>query len=239
MSPMPSRFAEAGARAALVAAIDARLATMRAVAAAKWISGAPIEDPAREAEVLAAVTTQALVLGLETAPVQRWFIEQMAAAREVQQHWHATWRRKGMCGECRRAADLAALRRRIDESNRAQLLALCLVAPGPDSAGPPAGETPGDDLVAYLLRLGRRHGLVEATVGRLTVAYRDLRRVAARGPTATLPVRDPDECLPDPEPEPLLAMDAWLESARAADEPGCGTKYECDRIPALQDDAAD
>lgn len=176
LAPAPALFAQHGAQGMLVTAVDARLATMRAMAATKWASGTRIEDPPREAEVLGAVTTQAVELGLDTTSVRRWFVAQMTAAREVQRHWHEAWGRNGMCGECRRPTDLAVMRRFIDASNATQLRALhLLAADAVDAQVGPAGST-DDEVAACLCWLGRRYGLAEATTASLVTAFRAVHR---------------------------------------------------------------
>lgn len=71
--------------------IDARLELMRDVAAAKWIAGLPVSDPAREAALLAELGDSALRHGLEPDGVVRLFEAQMAAARAIQSYWFAAW----------------------------------------------------------------------------------------------------------------------------------------------------
>jgi chorismate mutase len=163
-----------GAGAALVAAVDARLGTMRAMAATKWIAGVRIEDPPREGEVLAAVTALALEFELDTGSVCEWFVVQMSAARELQRRWHAAWSRSGMCGECRRPPDIAVLRRFIDETNAAQLRAL-------HDWGPRAVDGAADEVAACLRWLGRRYGVEDTTSGRLVAAWWALCRAMDRG----------------------------------------------------------
>ncbi|MFZ9059823.1 MAG: gamma subclass chorismate mutase AroQ [Steroidobacteraceae bacterium] len=71
--------------------IDARLELMREVAAAKWIAGVPIADPAREAALLAELADSALRYGLEPEGVVRLFEAQIHAARVIQSYWFASW----------------------------------------------------------------------------------------------------------------------------------------------------
>lgn len=71
--------------------IDARLELMREVAAAKWIAGLPIADPAREAALLAELGDSALRHGLDPAGVVRLFEAQIKAARDIQAYWFANW----------------------------------------------------------------------------------------------------------------------------------------------------
>ncbi|MBA8961018.1 MULTISPECIES: chorismate mutase [Rhodococcus] len=72
-------------------AVSLRLATADAVAAAKWGTPSPIDDPAREAQVLNAVATQAADEGLSAARVQQVFRDQIEANKEVQRALFAWW----------------------------------------------------------------------------------------------------------------------------------------------------
>ena len=77
-----AEFADAKAAQSLVQAIDERLTLMRDVAAAKWLSGAPILDAAREADVLQRVAVRAESLGLDSVTTQAFFAGQMRLARD-------------------------------------------------------------------------------------------------------------------------------------------------------------
>jgi cyclohexadienyl dehydratase len=125
----PVEFADTRAAQSLVQAIDERLSIMRDVAAAKWLSGAPILDAAREAVVLQNVATRAESLGLDPVTTQAFFAEQIRLARDLQQHWHEEWRHAGRCGPCDEPADLQAVRERIDATNERQFAALYLLTP--------------------------------------------------------------------------------------------------------------
>ncbi len=122
----PAEFADAKAAQSLVQAIDERLTIMRDVAAAKWLSGAPILDAAREAVVLQQVAARAQSLGLDPVTTQAFFAEQIRLARDLQQHWHDEWQRAGHCAPCDEPADLQAVRERIDATNER---AVCRVVP--------------------------------------------------------------------------------------------------------------
>jgi len=77
---------------ALLALIDLRLAFMPAVAAAKRAVGRPIDDPAQEARVLAAVAEWAGSEGLAPEPIEALFRELIRAARDLQQRFlRAPW----------------------------------------------------------------------------------------------------------------------------------------------------
>ncbi|EID72504.1 MULTISPECIES: chorismate mutase [Rhodococcus] len=72
-------------------AVSLRLATADAVAAAKWGTPSPIDDPARDAQVLNAVATQAADEGLSAGRVQQVFRDQIEANKEVQRALFAWW----------------------------------------------------------------------------------------------------------------------------------------------------
>jgi cyclohexadienyl dehydratase len=76
--------------AALMAAIDLRLAFMPAVAAAKERARLPVRDRAQEARVLAAAREQAGTLGLDPAGAEALMRAQIAAGRTIQEGFLAT-----------------------------------------------------------------------------------------------------------------------------------------------------
>ncbi|MER5280609.1 gamma subclass chorismate mutase AroQ [Streptomyces sp. NPDC002809] len=68
-----------------------RLATADLVAAAKWGTGSPVDDPARERQVLDAVARQAREAGGEPGETVRIFHEQIEANKRVQRAMHSRW----------------------------------------------------------------------------------------------------------------------------------------------------
>jgi chorismate mutase len=70
-----------------------RLLVSDEVAAAKWGTGKPIDDPAREQQVIDEAAAQARQLGTDPAEVVRFFQDQIAASKDVQRGlfrlWHA------------------------------------------------------------------------------------------------------------------------------------------------------
>ena len=112
-----AEFADAKAAQSLVQAIDERLTLMRDVAAAKWLSGAPILDAAREAVVLQHVAVHARSLGLDPVTTQAFFAGQIGLARGLQQRWHDEWKQAGHCAPCDEPAGLQVVRERIDATN--------------------------------------------------------------------------------------------------------------------------
>ena len=123
------RYADHAAIEELARAVDDRLAVMRDVAAAKFVSGAPVLDATREAAVLQQVGERARALGLDVAAVQAFFSVQMRHARLSQEQWLATWRAAGDCEPCAKPTPLATVRERIDAANERQLAALYLLVP--------------------------------------------------------------------------------------------------------------
>jgi chorismate mutase len=75
-----------------VAALAAeRLATADLVAAAKWGTDSPIDDPAREQEVLDSVAAQAQQAGADPDEVRRIFRDQIEANKLVQRGLFKRW----------------------------------------------------------------------------------------------------------------------------------------------------
>lgn len=91
----PRFSAPAAVAIATLQALDARLALMDGVAAAKWQSGDPILDAAREHRVLAQVDTLARQQGLDPDPVRAVFATQMRLARDWQSRLHERWQAHG------------------------------------------------------------------------------------------------------------------------------------------------
>ncbi|GAA1118049.1 chorismate mutase [Streptomyces javensis] len=61
------------------------------VAAAKWGTDSPIDDPAREREVLEAVARQAEELGADPVATSRIFRDQIEASKVVQRGLYSRW----------------------------------------------------------------------------------------------------------------------------------------------------
>jgi cyclohexadienyl dehydratase len=83
----PARAAED-----LFALMGERLALMQSVAAYKWHQRQPIEDPEREAVVVAEAGAQALRFTLVPETVESLFRAQIEAAKAVQAYWFEEWR---------------------------------------------------------------------------------------------------------------------------------------------------
>ena len=163
-----AEFADAEAAQSLVQAIDERLTLMREVAAAKWLSGAPIPDAAREAVVLQSVADHARSLGLEPLTTQAFFAAQIGLARAVQQRWHDEWKQTGHCAPCDEPKDLQVVRESIDATNEQQFASLYLLTPlRADTAAA---------VMEQMQATARRHGLAADEATAVMTALRQVVR---------------------------------------------------------------
>ncbi|MFF4532339.1 gamma subclass chorismate mutase AroQ [Streptomyces sp. NPDC001407] len=85
-----SPTAEQAARA-LVRLAAERIATADSVAAAKWGTEQPVDDPVAEKAVLDAMDTRAARLGVDREVVRRVFEDQIEAGKAVQRALHERW----------------------------------------------------------------------------------------------------------------------------------------------------
>jgi cyclohexadienyl dehydratase len=108
--------------------VTERLALMPQVAAAKWVSGAPIADPAREQAVLDREAAMAGTMAISPLPVREFFAQQMRLGRDIQLQLHGDWLRNG-CRTCAVTPDLKAFRSRIDGINDGILRAIYVALP--------------------------------------------------------------------------------------------------------------
>ncbi|MFI9650012.1 gamma subclass chorismate mutase AroQ [Streptomyces sp. NPDC052040] len=100
-----------------------RVNTADLVAASKWISGQPIEDPVREQQVLDSMDAEAVRLGIDRPSVQRIFKDQIEANKLVQSELHERWRSNA--GEAPTSApDLGDVRDEINRINGELLTAI-------------------------------------------------------------------------------------------------------------------
>ncbi len=76
----------------LLRLLNERLDLMEQVAAYKWQHDLPIEDKAREDQVVASSVDKALRVGMEPESAVAFFRAQIDAAKEVQAYWFARWR---------------------------------------------------------------------------------------------------------------------------------------------------
>lgn len=121
--------------ARLLDLIDQRLAIGEAVACNKWNSGAPIEDPAREREIIETIGTQAANFGLEPAFAQEFFRAQIEASKIVQNERLAQWRASKQ-PPFNNVADLQRdIRPQLDRLTTEMLAALAQALPALRAAG--------------------------------------------------------------------------------------------------------
>lgn len=100
-----------------LAALSAqRLATGDLVAAAKWGTGGPIDDPVRERQVLDAVAARARQLGADPEATVRIFRDQIEASKVVQRGLHRRWEADPSRAPAERP-DLSEVREEINRIN--------------------------------------------------------------------------------------------------------------------------
>ncbi|WP_111413065.1 gamma subclass chorismate mutase AroQ [Billgrantia lactosivorans] len=75
--------------------IDERLDVAPLVAQAKWNSGAPIEAPEREAQILDQVAEEAEAAGVDEAFARDFFEKQFEASKQIQRRLHHQWLQEG------------------------------------------------------------------------------------------------------------------------------------------------
>ncbi|MFJ2605892.1 chorismate mutase [Streptomyces sp. NPDC087425] len=130
-APTPHPVTAAPARALLhpVADLSAqRLATADLVAAAKFGTDSPIDDPAREAQVLDAVAAQAKELGTDPDAVRAVFRDQIEANKLVQRTLFQRWTDHPEQAPTTRP-DLAVIRVEINRITTALVQSLADTAP--------------------------------------------------------------------------------------------------------------
>ncbi|WP_185981682.1 chorismate mutase [Skermania sp. ID1734] len=110
----------------LVTAVVQRLETADAVAAAKYPAG-PIDDPAREQQVLESVRIQALREGVDPIRADAVFRDQIEANKLVQRALFTMWSTRLASPPVHRP-DLSGPRKQIDTANGAMVTQLRAVA---------------------------------------------------------------------------------------------------------------
>ncbi|MEO3978673.1 chorismate mutase [Streptomyces sp. CAU 1734] len=100
-----------------------RLATADLVAAAKWGTTSPIDDPAREQVVLDTVRQQASAAGADPEATVRIFRDQIEANKLVQRGLHSLWTADPSRAPSRRP-DLTEVRKEINRINTALVSAI-------------------------------------------------------------------------------------------------------------------
>jgi cyclohexadienyl dehydratase len=105
-----------------------RLELMRAVAAWKYANNVPVTDAAREQQVLDATVAQAQRLGIDATSARELYSLQIRMARDVQEHFIATWKTQQPTDEPVR--DLSKeLRPELDRLGNELLRAIYLALP--------------------------------------------------------------------------------------------------------------
>ncbi|MCI2421195.1 chorismate mutase [Saccharopolyspora sp. K220] len=87
----PAHAADADPLDPLLRSAAERVATSDQVAAAKWEADQPIDDPAREQQVLDSVARKSVQLGIGPEESKRVFRDQIEASKVVQRTLHAYW----------------------------------------------------------------------------------------------------------------------------------------------------
>ncbi|MFF1649227.1 chorismate mutase [Streptomyces sp. NPDC058240] len=105
-----------------------RIATGDLVAAAKWGTGSPIDDPAREQRVLDSVAEQARRLGADPRLTRLVFRDQIEANKAVQRGLHRLWRDRPSEAPTERPG-LDEVRKEVDRLNKALVRAVADSAP--------------------------------------------------------------------------------------------------------------
>ncbi|WP_395372420.1 chorismate mutase [Streptomyces tubercidicus] len=115
-SPAATAHSPYGQLRPLAALSAERLATADLVAAAKWGTGSPVDDPAREREVLNSVAEQARQFGADPAATVRLFRDQIEANKVVQRGLHRRWDANPAQAPTERP-DLGQVRKEINRVN--------------------------------------------------------------------------------------------------------------------------
>ncbi|WP_037679442.1 chorismate mutase [Streptomyces griseus] len=124
-----------------------RLATADLVAAAKWGTGSPIDDPAREQQVLDTVAAQARAIGADPDEVRRIFRDQIEANKIVQRGLYQRWTAHPEQAPTTKP-DLAVVRQTINRINTDLVQALA------DSTPERAAPTCRPELAFAALQVG-------------------------------------------------------------------------------------
>lgn len=113
----------------LLLLIQKRLVIMHEVARTKWNQGLPIEDKAREEQLLKQLAEKAKAYQLDEQWVAKFFQAQIDAAKEIQKRDFALWRQQGVTTFEKVFSLKDELRTYIDQINQEMLLLLNDQAP--------------------------------------------------------------------------------------------------------------
>ncbi|MFE9859929.1 chorismate mutase [Streptomyces sp. NPDC005780] len=153
-----------------------RLATADVVASAKWGTGAPVDDPAREQQVLDTVARLAREEGADPQETVRFLRQQIEANKQVQHAMHRRWNADPSAAPTSRP-DLTQVREEINRINVEMVRAIgasASVRTAPSCGGTLTGAEAG---VRHRRHLDRLHATA------LTYA---LRPVCAPGDIGTV-----------------------------------------------------
>jgi chorismate mutase len=112
----------------LVDAAAQRLETAEPVAATKWSTHDPVEDPQRVQQVLTAVSADAASRGIDRDDVAQIFTDQISATEAIEYTRFAQWK-FDPAGAPTEAPDLSASRAAIDRLNKVMVEQLAVVWP--------------------------------------------------------------------------------------------------------------
>ncbi|MEU3964467.1 gamma subclass chorismate mutase AroQ [Streptomyces buecherae] len=126
--PAPAWAGPRGALRPLAELSARRLRAADLVAAAKWGTGQPIDDPERERQVLAAVARQAGEVGGDPVATVAVFRDQIEANKHVQRALHRRWRAAPDQAPTERP-DLAEVRSEINRINDGLVRAIAASEP--------------------------------------------------------------------------------------------------------------
>ena len=124
----------------LVETSGRRLLIAQQVALAKWDSGAAVEDPPREAQVITGAVRDGVSRGLDPTSVSNFFKAQIEANKVIQYSLLADWRRAGRAPPQAPIDLVATIRPELDQVQAA------LIAELADTAAIRAGTTCRDDV---------------------------------------------------------------------------------------------
>jgi len=134
-SPGSATAAPASSPLLPVASLAAdRLATADLVAAAKWGTDSPIDDPAREQQVLDTVAAQAEQIGADPDEIRTVFRDQIEANKTVQRALFRRWTAHPDEAPTTKP-DLSVVRQTINRINTGLVTALADTTPDRSSAG--------------------------------------------------------------------------------------------------------
>lgn len=142
---------------ALVRLAAQRLLLADKVAAAKFGTDIPIEDPVREAQLLETVQRLSLKAGLDPEVCVRFFADQIEANKIVQCKLHELWRTRPELRPRRRPDLGREVRPRLDELTHEMVAELARAATaGPGSPDPHSLEQTLDSLHVEALKVAMR-----------------------------------------------------------------------------------